>query len=66
MVNLSNLFIKLYGIDLNRLPGSGAAGGLGGGCSVLLNSKLQRGIDLIFSLNDFDRLVKEADIIITG
>lgn len=66
MVNLNNLFIKMYGIDLNKLPGSGAAGGLGGGCSVLLNSKLQRGIELIFSLNDFDKLVRDSDLIITG
>ena len=66
MLNLCNLFIKLYGIDLNKLAGSGAAGGLGGGCSVFLNSKLQRGIDLIFTLNDFDNLVNESDLIITG
>lgn len=58
MLNLSNLFMKIYGVDLNKLTGSGAAGGLGGGCSVLLSSKLQRGIDLIFSLYDFDKLVR--------
>jgi glycerate kinase len=40
-------------VDVNKIAGSGAAGGLGGGCSVFFNSQLHRGVDLMFSLTNF-------------
>ena len=48
LVNLNNVFKEQFGIDANEVPGSGAAGGLGAGCLVLLKAQLLRGIDLIF------------------
>ena len=55
MENLNNFFKKDFGIDANKIEGSGAAGGLGAGCTVFLDSKLLRGIDLIFELTNFEK-----------
>ncbi len=55
-----------YGISIRNLPGSGAAGGLGGALSVFLNGELKRGIDLILDAVGFDSIIRDADLIITG
>lgn len=47
-------------------PGSGAAGGLGGGSIAFLNAKLQSGIDSIFEIVQFEKQLKDVDLIITG
>ena len=52
--HLNRLFISKYGLDVNLIKGSGAAGGLGGGSLIFLKSKLMRGIDLIFDLTQFE------------
>ncbi len=55
MDHLNNIFKKDFGIDPNKIEGSGAAGGLGAGCIVFFGSKLLRGIDLIFELTNFEK-----------
>lgn len=55
-----------YAVDLQQMAGSGAAGGLGGGCAVFLKARLLSGIELIKQLLNFDEEIKDADLIITG
>jgi len=55
-----------YGIDLQQIKGSGAAGGIGGGAVVFLEAALTSGIELIKELADFDSAIADADWIITG
>jgi glycerate kinase len=50
---LNTVFKEQYGVDADLIPGSGAAGGLGAGCRVLLKAELLRGIDLIFGVTNF-------------
>lgn len=52
--------------DIMELPGSGAAGGLGGGLVGFLGAKLEPGIDAVLSIVSFDTLVEGADVVITG
>ena len=66
MLNLSQLFIKYFDIDINKMKGSGAAGGLGGGSHVLFNANIKRGFDLICQVKNYERQVQNADLIITG
>lgn len=54
------------GIDLQKIPGTGAAGGLGGGAVAFLNAELLSGIDLVKKMVDFDNKIEGADWIITG
>lgn len=57
---------KQLGKEISRIPGSGAAGGLGAGMMAFLEAKLMKGIDMIAELNKLDALIKQADLIITG
>lgn len=52
--------------SLATYPGTGAAGGLGYGLMAYLHAELKSGIDIILDLTDFDRLILDADVIITG
>ncbi len=54
-----------YGINVAKIPGSGAAGGLAGGLAAL-GAKLIPGFDIVAEENGFDVAVKEHDLIITG
>lgn len=66
LINLSFVIKRDLGIDISNIPGSGAAGGMGGGMLAFLNGSLKKGIDVILDLVDFDRLIESADCIFTG
>jgi len=51
---------------VSEIPGSGAAGGMGGGMVAFFNSTLQSGIKTILDVARFDDLAKDCDLIITG
>jgi glycerate kinase len=53
-------------VSIAELPGSGAAGGLGGGLVGLLGAELRPGIDAVLSMLDFSELVRDAKLVITG
>src|SRR5690606_4753986 len=53
-------------IDVLQLPGGGAAGGVGAALFAFCEAELQPGIELILDLVEFDELVKEVDLVITG
>ncbi len=48
------------------MPGSGAAGGMGGALAAFMDAKLRKGIDIILDIIGFDDIIKGADMIITG
>ncbi len=66
MVNYANLLNKMFKININSIKGSGAAGGLGAALVTFLNAELKSGIETIFEIIDFDGLLKNADLVITG
>ena len=47
-------------------PGAGAAGGVGYGAMVFAHATLERGIDYLLDLVDFDAALQHADLVITG
>ena len=57
---------SLFPFDINSLPGSGAAGGMGGGIAAFLGGKLERGFDVIARLTKIEEKIKAADAVITG
>ena len=54
------------GINVTRIPGAGAAGGLGAGLSAFLGAKLESGADWIFRRLDLDSRLENADLVLTG
>ncbi len=66
LVNFNNIVKQQFGINLQDIHGSGAAGGLGAGCVLFCNGQLISGIDLIKTKANFNHNIKDADWIITG
>lgn len=56
----------LLGIDIEHIPGAGAAGGLGAGIMAFLDGRLERGGDLLVDMLDLKNHIKDADLVITG
>lgn len=55
-----------FNIDIREVPGAGAAGGLGGGLYAFLNAELKRGIEIVISITELEKKVREADLVFTG
>ena len=66
MQNYKKRIFEHTQIDVDRIPGSGAAGGLGAALVSFLGAELKPGIELILDLVGFDQLVDDADLVITG
>ncbi len=64
--NMFRLFLERYHIDVQKIKGAGAAGGLGAGAVAFLNAKLVSGIELVKELVHFETQIQDADWIITG
>ena len=64
--HLDGVFDKIYGKSIKNEVGSGAAGGLGGGSIVFLNSKILPGIETIIEIVGLEEKIKNCDFIITG
>jgi len=63
-------YAKVVSRDLQQafenVPGAGAAGGLGYALITFLGAELVRGVDAILDLVQFDKLMKNVDLVITG
>ncbi|WP_426551626.1 glycerate kinase [Bacillus pumilus] len=53
-------------VSFKDAAGAGAAGGLGASLLGFLHADLQRGIDIVLKAVQFDDVIKEADLVITG
>ena len=62
---LAQVYESEFGVDVRRLPGTGAAGGLAGGL-VALGGRLLPGFDLVADEIDLHDRIGEADLVITG
>ncbi len=66
MQNFRNIIIREFGKDPDKIPGSGAAGGLGAALSVFLNAELKSGIETVLDLLNFDKYLAETNLVVTG
>lgn len=64
--NMNELFITTFGIEVQRIPGAGAAGGVGGGMMAFLDAEKVGGTELFLDLFDMKEKVAQADMVITG
>jgi glycerate kinase len=64
--HISHVWRRCCGITIEHQPCMGAAGGFGGAFATLLNAQLRSGIDCILDILDFDNIVEDADLVVTG
>lgn len=66
LLHLAEVVTLATGRDFSRIPGAGAAGGMGFGLLSFYRAKIQPGIETILDLIQIDELLQKADFVITG
>jgi glycerate kinase len=66
LANFAAVVRRDLGIDLQGIPGSGAAGGLGCGLIVAAGARIVRGFDVVAEACELDRRIAAADAVVTG
>lgn len=64
--HLSEIIARDLKKEVAQIPGSGAAGGMGAGMVAFFGSRLQMGIETVLDIVNFDNVIKDADMILTG
>ena len=66
LAHFASIVERDLGVAIKDLPGSGAAGGLGGGLVAFAGGKLSPGIDLVIKAVDLESRLENADLCLTG
>ncbi len=66
MINYAKVLNKKFNIDVDSIFGGGAAGGLGASLAVFLNAEMRPGIETVLDTVNFDDLLENVDLVITG
>lgn len=66
MSNFSKVVFDDLGVDIDDVPGAGAAGGMGGGLHAFFRAPLRCGIEILLDTVCFEEIVKESDFVFTG
>ena len=64
--NMAAVIRDQLGIDVDSIPGAGAAGGLGAGMIAFLGGELVAGVTAIADVTGLDEAIEKADLVITG
>jgi glycerate kinase len=63
---LAEVIRRDLGVDVEQLPGAGAAGGLGGGLVAFADGRLRPGAEMVMDALKLDDKLQAADLVITG
>lgn len=66
LAHLAEMIRRDLGKDVARLPGAGAAGGMGAGAAAFFGGRLTRGIDAVLDAVNFSAALQGADVVVTG
>jgi glycerate kinase len=66
LANLARIVRVQLGLEVETIPGAGAAGGLGAGLMAFLGARLERGIEIVRRAVGLDARVAGADLVLTG
>lgn len=66
MCHYASKLQEYTGLNIAKMPGAGAAGGLGAGLFAFCKAKPLKGCETILDILEFDRLLENADFVITG
>ncbi len=64
--HFAEIIKKDLNMDIDKIPGAGAAGGLGAGLMAFLNGQLFPGIDIVIRYTDIERYMEGVDYVFTG
>lgn len=63
---LNNIVKQDLEVEMSAIVYGGAAGGVAAGLSAFLQAKLVSGIDYFLNIMDYEKVLKEADLVITA
>lgn len=66
LLHFAEVVKRDIGVEINDIPGSGAAGGLGGGMIAFTNGELRAGVDIVLDTVRLDDYLPGCDLVITG
>jgi glycerate kinase len=67
LAKMAQIVKRDMGLDIDEVPGAGAAGGLGAGLNAFTGADLQPGLELVLDILQFHSLLSDGqDLIITG
>ncbi len=66
MCNYRDILKNQFGVNMDEVPGAGAAGGLGAALMVFLSGTLKSGIETVLDLVEFDRKLEGVSLVVTG
>ena len=66
LTHFAGVIENQLGREISKVPGSGAAGGLGAGLMAFLDATLMKGIDMIAEVTGLEEKIRQADLVITG
>jgi glycerate kinase len=64
--NYARILKRDLGVDVARMPGAGAAGGLGAGLMAFLGAQLRSGVDIVIEASRLEEKLRGASLVITG
>ncbi len=60
------LLQEYFQVDVQHIPGAGAAGGMGAGCLAFLHGHIKPGTEAVLEAVQFREALRQADVVITG
>ncbi len=66
MKNYSRVISDVTGTDVRKIPGGGAAGGLGAALAVFCQAEMRSGIETLLDVTGFDSMLNGAALVVTG
>ena len=63
---LAEIIRRDLGVDVEQLPGAGAAGGLGAGLVAFAGARLRPGAEMVMEALKLDEKLNGADLVVTG
>lgn len=66
LVHYAQVVKDALGVDVDQIPGAGAAGGLGAGLIAFLGASLKRGVDVVAEAVQLEKHMDQASLVITG
>ena len=66
LIRYASIIHRDLGVQVESVPGAGAAGGMGAALLAFLGAQLRPGIEIIMEAVGFEAIVKHADLVITG